>query len=249
MSTNRVLSVVIGAVTAALLVNAFAQSPMGPNVMAPEVPRSVPPCSAAFKANVANRQALCGESKSTDGVLGVSEQRYGVTGTGGIAGVAGIARRGAKGVLGVHTAGGVAVAGETTSIDYPAAMFTNRNTSGDHIWAGPENAPVFQVKGDGRVFVQGTQIGLKGDRGDRGDRGELGPRGERGEPGPSAPARSVAVCGQTTVCGCSSLVTVVLAVTVASTGGSCSATAESGPCTYTDSARNGPGVCCVCAPQ
>jgi hypothetical protein len=138
--------------------------------------------------------------------------------------------------------------GETVSDDFPAARFENK--SGDHLWAGPANAPVFQVKFDGRIFTNGVEVGQRGEPGEKGDRGPKGEKGDRGEPGPAGPVvrTSIAVCGQTTSCGCPTG-TLIVGQTVADRGSSCSVTSDTGSCTYDDSQnQRGPGMCCACLP-
>lgn len=235
--------------TATLLSVSATAQPLTPVSPAASVPRSLPPCGPVFTNVPANTKALCGSSDSTDGVVGVSQNRNGVSGAGKVSGVAGVSKNiTGIGVRGKNNGGGVAIEGSTSSSDYPAALFTNTNQFGPHIWAGPPNAPVFEVKNDGRVFVQGTQIGLrgeKGERGERGERGDRGPIGATGSPGQVVRA-SVAVCGYTTTCGCA----VIAAVTAAPLGGACSAIADNGRCDHTDvGPQRGPGLCCVCLPQ
>lgn len=217
------------------------------------LPRRLPPCGPQFMAIPGNEKSLCGSSESTDGVVGTSVTGNGVLGTGASTGVLGKVNNGiGYGVRAqnLHQSG-TALSAEVKSELFPAAIFTNTHPTGPHIFAGPRDQPVFEVKHDGRVFVKGREIGLKGDRGEKGSRGD---RGERGLTGPAGPAgsvvrSSVAVCGYTVQCGCTSSTTVV-AVTAAPLGGACSAVADNGKCDHNDTvAQKGPGMCCVCVPR
>ena len=251
---NRPLLLLVSAAASVLIaLCSFAVAQPRPVNPAASVPTSLPPCGPLFTGNAANAKALCGSSESADGVLGVSTGRNGVVGSGSKAGVVGTSRRSTGlGVSAENTGAGTALSAKTAAEAYPAAAFTNTHPSGPHIWAGPPNAPVFEVKNDGRVFVQGSQIGLKGDRGEKGATGE---RGERGTVGPAGPPgsvvrSSVAVCGYATSCGCNTTATLTIAALPAPLGGACSAVADNNSyCRHDDSAvQRGPGMCCVCLP-
>ncbi len=169
--------------------------------------KQVDPCLV----RIGPRADVCGSSDTGAGVAGFSKQTNGVQGVGEAVGVIGISNRPAgKGVVAKNSGSGVALEVDADSEGQPAAVINNNHAAGDHLFAGPANAPVLVVKHNGDVFVRGQQIGLKGEKGDRGERGPQGPQGLRGERGPAAPAL-FSVCGQTTTCGCNNVVGVTSA--------------------------------------
>lgn len=148
-----------------------------------------------------------------------------------------------RGVSGISTATSGAsygVEGRTASIAGAGGLFVNegggdlliaRNTVG-----GSTN---FRVDNQGRIFVNGVQVGLGGPQGPKGDAGPTGPTGPQGPQGPSGKS-TFAVCTQGTTCAgkCSGG-----SVLVGSSAGECVVTASAGGCTW----GGVDGVCCVCA--
>jgi hypothetical protein len=148
-----------------------------------------------------------------------------------------------RGVSGSSTATSGAsygVEGRSASIAGAGGLFVNEG-GGDLLLAknSVSGSTNFRVDNQGRIFVNGVQVGLGGPQGPKGDTGGPGPQGPQGAQG-GAGQSTFAVCAQGSSClsRCTGG-----SVLVASSVGGCQVTASAGGCSW----GGVDGVCCVCA--
>jgi hypothetical protein len=154
-----------------------------------------------------------------------------------------------RGLTGVASSvSGVAYGVEGRSASPAGAGGNFVNTGGGDLLHGRnvDGGPVvFRVANDGKIFVNGMQVGLQGPQGDKGAPGTPGLPGDPGAKGDPATSGSIATYCIVTPGNCFNKCqngSVLLAEAVVSGNSPCYVTSSAGPCSSGDSSS----ACCVC---
>lgn len=148
--------------------------------------------------------------------------------------------RGVSGVSSASSGASYGVEGRSASIAGAGGLFVNEG-GGDLLIARNtiDGGPNFRVDNQGRIIVNGVQIGLIGPQGPK---GAVGPPGQPGPQGPSGGGSKATFClqvqGSTCLGKCTGGATLVGA-----TVSPCAVTSSAGACAW----AGVDGSCCVCA--